>query len=97
MAFYWFYDYNINNWGSGYQVTFKITNNSSTSINLWNLKIKKSDLQIDTAYNVNLKENGEYYIITPLSWNSNIPAGGSVEFGVQGSGNIGNTLNYTLY
>lgn len=89
-------DYNINNWGSGYQVTFKITNNSSSTINSWKLKVKKSDLQIDTVYNVNLNEDGEYYLITPLSWNSTIAAGSSIEFGVQGSEKVNNTINYSF-
>ena len=90
-------DYSINNWGSGYQVTFKITNNSSITINSWKLKVKKSDLQIDTVYNVNLNEDGEYYLITPLSWNSTIAAGSRIEFGVQGSEKVNNTINYSFY
>ena len=89
-------DYNINNWGSAYQVGFKVINNSNTSVSTWTLKLKKSEIKIDTSWNVTINESGDYYVITPVSWNSNIPKGGSVEFGVQGSGSIGTTLNYTL-
>lgn len=89
-------NYNINNWGSEYQVGFKITNNSNTIASNWILKIKKSEINISTSWNINIKESGDYYVITPTSWNSNIPKGGSVEFGMQGSGSIGTTLNYTL-
>lgn len=89
-------DYNISSWGSAYQVGFKITNNSNTSVSTWTLKLKKSEVKITTKWNVNINESGDYYVITPTSWNANIPKGGSVEFGMQGSGSIGTTLNYTL-
>ena len=89
-------DYTINNWGSAYQVSFKVTNNSSASISTWTLKLKKSEIKIDTSWNVNVNESGDYYVITPASWNASLPKGGSAEFGVQGSGAIGKTLNYTL-
>ena len=87
-------DYTINNWGSGYQVNFKISNNTSANVNGWTLKIKKSDINISSSWNVTVNEVGDYYVITPVSWNANIAKGGCVEFGTQGSGHIGNTINY---
>jgi hypothetical protein len=89
-------DYNINNWGSGYVVNFKITNNSSSDVNGWTLKVKKNDLNITSNWNINVEESGDYYLITPVSWNSYIAKGNSIDFGVQGVGSIGNTLDYTL-
>ncbi|MBE6049462.1 MAG: hypothetical protein E7214_02080 [Clostridium sp.] len=89
-------DYNINNWGSGYQVNFKISNNTSSTVSNWTLKLKKSEIKITSSWNVTLKESGDYYIITPISWNSTITKGNSIEFGVQGAGKIGDTLSYTL-
>ena len=89
-------DYTISNWGSGYQVSFKITNNTSAKVNTWTLKVKKSELNINTSWNVNIKESGDYYVITPVSWNSAIEKGSSIEFGVQGTGSIGNTINCIL-
>ena len=89
--------YNINNWGSAYQVNFKITNNSNSDVNTWTLKLKKSDINITTSWNVNIKEDSDYYYITPVEWNSKITKGSSLEIGVQGSGSIGSTINYALY
>lgn len=89
--------YDINNWGSAYQVNFKITNNSSSDVNTWTLKLKKSDINITTSWNVNIKEDSDYYYITPVEWNSKITKGSSLEIGVQGSGSIGSTINYALY
>lgn len=89
-------DYSTNNWGSGYQVNFTITNQSLAAVNTWTLKVKKSDIQIDTQWNVNLKEEGDYYVITPVDWNSKIEKGASVSFGVQGSKKINKTINYIL-
>ena len=88
--------YNINNWGSQYQVSFKISNNSNADVNTWTLKIKKSDINISSSWCVNVKEEGEYYVITPMSYNSSISKGNSIEFGIQGIGSIGSTINYTL-
>lgn len=88
--------YLINNWGSGYQVDFTINNNSSKDVSSWTLKVNKNDIKIDTGWNINIKEDGNYYVITPVEWNSPIPKGGSVNFGIQGSGHINNTINCTV-
>lgn len=89
-------DYTINNWGESYQVNFKIINNTSSSVNGWTLKIKKSSINIETSWNITVNESEDYYIITPVSWNASITAGSSIEFGIQGNGSIGNTIDYTL-
>lgn len=89
-------NYTVNNWGSGHQVTFKITNNSTSTIPTWTLKVKKNDVNITTQYNVNLNEIDDYYVITPVSWNSSIEPGQSIEFGVQGNGNANSTINYFI-
>lgn len=89
-------DYSINNWGSAYQINFKITNNSTANVSSWTLKLKKSEINISSSWNINVKEDADYYVITPMDWNSNIGAGNTVEFGIQGSGNIGTTINYIL-
>ncbi len=88
--------YAINSWGSGYQVSFKIENKTGATVNTWTLTIPKSEINIDSSWNINVKESGSDYIITPVEWNSNIPNGSSVEFGIQGVGSIGNTLSVTI-
>lgn len=88
--------YTTNNWGSGYQVNFKVSNNSSSAVSGWTIKLKKSDINITSSWNVNITETDEYYVITPVSWNSTIAGGQSVEFGVQGEGSVSDSIGYTL-
>ena len=85
-------DYTINNWGSGYQVLIKVKNDTATRTNSWTLKVNKNDVGIDTSWNVNIAIDGDYYIITPMSWNSIIEPGQAVDFGIQGSTHIGDKV-----
>ena len=43
-----------------------------------------------------IAEEGNYYVITPMSWNSSIEPGASVDFGIQGNGSIGSTVDITV-
>ena len=86
----------INSWGSGYQVSFKITNNSGSTANGWTLKIPANELNMSSSWNVNVDKSGDYYVITPVDWNMNIPSGSSVEFGCLGNGSIGNSLTLSV-
>ncbi|WP_028242789.1 carbohydrate-binding protein [Pseudobutyrivibrio ruminis] len=88
--------YEINSWGTGYTVNFKVVNNSTTTVNNWTLKIKKSDITVDNCWCAKVAEEGEYYVFTPETWNSTIGANGNATFGLNGSGSIGNTLNFIL-
>lgn len=83
--------YTVNSWGSGGQVSFKITNKGA-QVNDWALHVNKSDLNITSSWNVQIKESGSEYIITPVEWNKTIPNGGSVEFGAACSGNISQNI-----
>ena len=89
-------EYNISDWGSAYQVNFKVINNTLSDINNWTLKIKKTDINIGSSWNVNVKEDSDYYIITPMSYNSAISKGNSIEFVIQGSGKIEKDISYIL-
>ena len=89
-------EYTINNWGSGYQVLIKVKNDSSSKGNTWTVKINKKDVKIDSSWCVNIAEEGNYYVITPMSWNSSIEPGASVDFGIQGNGSIGSTVDLTV-
>ena len=82
-------EYTINNWGSGYQVLIKVKNETTSRAENWTLKVNKDDVGIDSSWNVNIKEEGNYYVITPMEWNSVIEPGNAVEFGIQGSSHIG--------
>ncbi len=86
----------INSWGSGYNVSFKLSNNTGKDVNDWTIRIKKSDLNISSSWNVTVKEDGDSYVLTPASWNSNIANGASVEFGVQGEGTVESSIPYEV-
>ena len=86
----------INSWGSGYTATIKVSNETGKTVNGWTVKLKKSEVKIDSSWSVNVKESGDYYVITPMSWNSSIQNGGSTEFGFNGSGNGGNSISVTV-
>ena len=89
-------EYTINNWGSGYQVLIKVKNEGTQNVNSWTLKVDKNDVKIDNSWCVNVKESGNYYVITPMEWNSVIEPGRSVDFGIQGNGSIGTTVGMTV-
>ncbi len=53
-------------------------------------------MKIDAIWNVNLKESGDYYVITPVEWNASIGNGGSVEFGFNGAGSVSNNITIEI-
>ncbi len=85
-------EYTINNWGSGYQVLIKVKNATTKRADNWALKVNKNDVSIDSSWNVKITENGNYYEISPMEWNKTIEPGQAVEFGIQGSGHVGNSI-----
>ncbi len=89
-------EYSISSWGSGYNVNFKIVNNSGSAVNTWKLVLDKSTVNISSSWNVNVEETSDSYIITPVEWNSQIAAGQNVEFGIIGEGNIGDSIGCTV-
>lgn len=89
-------EYNVNNWGSGYNVDFNVVNNTDSAVVGWVAKIKKSDCKINSSWSVNVEETDDYYVIIPMDWNTIIGAHGSTSFGIQGSGEIGSSIGYVL-
>ena len=89
-------EFSINSWGTGFTVNVKVVNDSDTAVDNWTLKIKKSDVQIDSAWCVKVATEGDYYVITPDDWNAAIRAHDGAFFGFQGSGAIGDTLDYVI-
>jgi cellulase/cellobiase CelA1 len=88
-------EYQINSWGTGYTVNFRAVNKGD-AVNTWILKLAKSDVTIDSSWCVNVASEGDYYVITPMSWNSQLGNGSAADFGIQGSGSIGTTIGYTF-
>lgn len=88
--------YTINNWGTGYLVNFKVTNNTGAAVDGWTVKIRKDQVNIDSSWCVNITEEGDYYVITPLSWNTHVENGQTIEFGLIGTGSIGDSIYVTV-
>ncbi len=78
--------YVVNNqWNNGFDAKIKITNDGTSAINGWNISWKyNGDNRVTSSYNATLSGTNPY-TATNLSWNGNIAAGQSVEFGFQGS------------
>ena len=89
-------NYTINSWGSGYQVSFKISNSTGSNVDGWTLKVNKNQVNLDSCWNVNVTTSGDYYVITPVDWNKTIANGASIEFGAIGVGQVGDSFEYVL-
>ena len=87
-------DSSVNNWGSGYQVSFKVVNNGENAVDTWRAYVNNADINITSSWNVNITEEGDYYVLTPVDWNSRIEKGSAIEFGVMGEGNLSDTIRY---
>lgn len=88
--------YSINNWGDGYTVSFKLTNNTNEDMSDYSIKIKKDQLNISSSWCIEIAEEGDYYVLTPMSWNSTLSKGQFIEFGINGNGSIGSTIDYII-
>ncbi len=77
---------NISSWSTGFTASFNVTNASDTAVETWTVKIKKDGFTISNIWCAELEETDDYYIITPMTWNSNLAAGGFTSFGFQASG-----------
>lgn len=78
--------YDLNSWGTGYWVGYKLTNNSKYALKDWTVKLSKEQVNIDSSWCVNIETTDDEYILTPLSWNTNVASGATIEFGFLGVG-----------
>ncbi|MEI6376946.1 MAG: cellulose binding domain-containing protein, partial [bacterium] len=76
-------------WGSGFQGDFTVTNNGATAINSWTLQFDMVP-RISSFWDSSIAAvTGNTYKAVPVSWNQSIPPGGKVGFGfVAASGNM---------
>ena len=88
--------YKENSWNDGYQLNFTVTNSSGKTINSWKVKVKKSDINVSQSWCVNVSQEGDYYVFTPMSYNSTLANGQSTEFGMIGRGQVGSSISYTV-
>ena len=78
-------EYIVNNqWPNGFVATIRISNQSSSVINGWQVSWSYP-IGVTRSYGWNAEVSGNNpYTATPLSWNSSIQPGQYVEFGMQG-------------
>ncbi|MBR6402170.1 MAG: cellulose binding domain-containing protein, partial [Eubacterium sp.] len=89
-------DYTTNSWPGAYLTSFKVTNASGKAVDSWKLKIKKNGINITQSWCVNIDTQGDYYVVTPLSWNSSLKDGQYIEFGIIASGEPNSTVEYVF-
>jgi hypothetical protein len=79
-------EYLVNDdWGSGFTATIRITNNTSTTLNTWQVSWNYTDGTRRTdGWNATVSGSNPYSAL-PLSWNATINPGSVAEFGVKGT------------
>ena len=88
--------YDLNSWGTGYWVGYKLTNNSKFALKDWTVKLSKEQVNIDSSWCVNIETTDDEYILTPLSWNTNVASGATIEFGFLGVGETDGKIEASL-
>lgn len=85
-----------NSWGSGYTGTIRVTNSGTSAKSGWTASWQYSGSnRVTSSWNVSLS-GGNPYTATPVSWNSTIGAGQTVEFGFQANTNGGGVERPTV-
>lgn len=85
-----------NSWGSGYTGTIRVTNSGTSAKSGWTASWQYSGSnRVTGSWNVSLS-GGNPYTATPVSWNSTIGAGQTVEFGFQANTNGGGVERPTV-
>ncbi|PXV95691.1 lysophospholipase L1-like esterase [Lachnotalea glycerini] len=85
-----------NAWSTGSTINLYIKNTSNAKVSGWKLIINKSDITISNIWGGVLTESDDTYMITPLSWNQVIDAGGTINLGIQTTGIPEANFSYTL-
>ncbi|ACE83838.1 cellulose-binding domain-containing protein [Cellvibrio japonicus] len=75
-----------NSWGNGFTAAIRITNDTNTTVNSWQVNWSYTRNSVTNAWNAQLSGN---YTASNLTWNGRLNPGQSVEFGLQGASNGG--------
>ncbi|TQV74202.1 PKD domain-containing protein [Exilibacterium tricleocarpae] len=75
----------LNEWNTGFTASIRLTNNGATTVNGWSVGWTYTDgSSIGNLWNASLAGNNPY-TATPVSWNSTVNPGQTVEFGFNGN------------
>lgn len=88
--------YDMNSWETGYWVSYKLTNNTGKTLENWTVKLSRKQVNIDSSWCANIETTDDEYVLTPLSWNTKIPNGSSIEFGFLGVGELEGQIDAKL-
>ncbi len=73
-------------WDSGFTGKVTVSNPGTTAINGWTLVFDLNRTITSSWSAIQKSKSGSTYTFTNESWTGNIPAGGSVSFGIQVDG-----------
>lgn len=72
-------------WGTGYEGRYTITNSTSSTINGWRVEFDlASTVTVNTFWDAALIRSGNHYTFTNLSYNASVAPGASTSFGFNG-------------
>ncbi|MDO8341665.1 MAG: family 43 glycosylhydrolase [Cellvibrio sp.] len=73
-----------NSWGAGFTAAIRITNDTTATVNNWQVSWTYANNKVSNSWNALVNGN---YTATNIGWNGTIRPGQSVEFGLQGTTN----------
>ncbi len=77
--------YQLNQWSTGFTAQVQVANNGA-ALNGWTVTWTFSgNQQITSAWNTQLTQSGAAVTAQNVGYNASVPAGGSVQFGFQGT------------
>ncbi|MEL6164975.1 MAG: cellulose binding domain-containing protein, partial [Cyanobacteria bacterium J06628_3] len=59
-------------WETGFCTSFRITNNSSKTVDNWQLKFKMNQAKINNSWNADFNRRKAQYTVTPFDWGQTI-------------------------
>jgi len=79
-------EYTVNNqWNNGFTASIKVTNDTGSAVNSWNVSWQYSgDNTVTNSWNANVSGSGPYTAAN-VGWNGSLQPGQSAEFGFQGT------------
>ena len=78
-------DYGVNQWTGGFTAAVRVTA-GDTAVNGWTVTwTYGGDQRITNGWNATVTQSGTAVTARNAAWNGSLPAGGSTEFGVQGT------------
>jgi cellulase/cellobiase CelA1 len=77
----------LSQWTGGFVAVLTVTNTGNSTINGWVVKFTFTDGErIANAWNATVTQSGAQVTAKNMTYNASLPPGGSVSFGIQGTG-----------